>query len=509
MKKLTFILIAFLFAFSSCQTNQSGKQDTSINFEKVQVDGGLISGINNAEDGVFVFKGIPFAAPPVGDLRWREPQPIISWEGIRDASEFGASAIQNRNYSYLPWTEEFMVQNDISEDCLFLNVWTPAKTTSDNLAVMFFIHGGALTEGSGGIDVYNGMELAKKGIIVVTINYRLGVLGFLAHPELTAESPNHVSGNYGFLDQVAALKWVQNNIKNFGGDPSRVTIVGQSAGARSVSGLLASPVAAGLFSGAITQSGTSFTTGPMGSLTLEKAEQQGLEFAKMKGANSLADLRAMSYEEIIATDPAQPRIRYGGVIDGYYQPDELHNIYAEGKQNDVPFISGMNADETRYSGEQNDEFKKLYPSSNEEEQAAALKQAGQEQSRLNTYLWMEFRAKTAKTKSFEYFFEQAIPWPEHPEYGAFHTGEMPYVFDNLKMLERPWTDVDRSVAKSMSSYWVNFVKTGDPNGEGVPEWLPYSSDVKEVMRIGKDVGMMPIAATPERFDFLKKQLLKE
>ena len=505
MKKLTFALFAILFAFSSCQTNQSKKQDDSINFENVQVDGGIITGINNEADGLYIFKGIPFAAPPVGDLRWREPQPVIPWEGVRDATEFGASAIQTRNYSYLPWTEEFMVQNDISEDCLFLNVWTPAKTTSDNLAVMFFIHGGALTEGSGAIDVYNGEELAKKGIIVVTINYRLGVLGFLAHPELTAESPNNVSGNYGFLDQVAALKWVQNNIKNFGGDPSRVTIVGQSAGARSVSGLLASPVAAGLFSGAITQSGTSFTSGPMGSLTLEQAEKQGLEFQEMKGASSLADLRAMSYEEIIATDPEQPRTRYGGVIDGYYQPDELKNIYAAGQQNDVPFISGMNADETRYRGETGEEFVAQYGSDAEE----AIKLAGQEQSRLNTYLWMEFRTKTAKTKAFEYYFEQAIPWPEHPEYGAFHTGEIPYVFNNLKMLDRPWTDVDRSVAQAMSSYWVNFVKTGDPNGEELPEWLPYSSDVKEVMRIGKDVGMMPIAETEARFDFLKKQLLGE
>ena len=497
--KLPYLLL-FSVVMLSCGTNQKNKELID---PVVQTQSGYVKGVVNDSNNVVVFKGIPYAAPPVGDLRWREPQPVTPWQGVRDASKFGPSAIQVKAGSRLPWTKEFMVQNEISEDCLYLNVWTPAKTNSDKLAVFVFIHGGGLTEGSGAIDVYNGTELAEKGIIVVTINYRLGVLGFFAYPELTAESPHHVSGNYGFLDQVAALKWIQNNIANFGGDPSRVTIAGQSAGARSVSGLLASPLATGLFSGAITESGTSFTTGPMGSLTLDEAEKQGLEFAKMKGAGSLADLRAMSVEELMAADTSRPVIRFGGVIDGYYQPGELKNIYAEGKQNDVPFISGMNAGETRYRGDKGDEFVALYQSDSDD----AVKLAGQEQSRLNTWLWMQFRAKTAKTKSYEYYFERAIPWPEHPEFGAFHTGEIPYVFNNLKMLDRPWTDVDRKVAETMSSYWVNFVKTGDPNGESLPEWPPYSPDVKEVMEIGENTGMIPIAATEARFEFLKKQLL--
>ena len=510
--KLSYLyLLIFSMFVVSCTSEQVEPQLLD---STVETQSGLVKGVVNESNTIVSFKGIPYAAPPVGDLRWKEPQPPISWEGVRDASEFGASAIQNRVYSHVtkgtgPWSEEFMVQNEISEDCLFLNVWTPAKTTSDNLAVMVFIHGGGLSEGSGAVDVYNGEELAKKGIIVVAVNYRLGVLGFLAHPELTDESPNNASGNYGFLDQVAALKWVKNNIVAFGGNPSQVTIVGQSAGARSVSGLLASPLAAGLFHGAITQSGTSFTTGPMRALNLSEAETQGVEFAKSKGVSSIAELRAMSVEELTAADPSQSVSRFGSVIDGYFQPDELKAIYAEGKQNDVPFISGMNADETNYTGDKGNDFASLYPSNSEEETEAVLKLAGQEQSRLNTYLWMEFRAKTAKTNAYEYYFERAIPWPEHPEFGAFHTGEMPYVFNNLKMLDRPWTEIDMNVAETMSSYWVNFVKTGNPNGEGLPTWSSYSMNEKQVMQIGEEIDMIPIAGSEEKFDFLKNQLLGE
>ena len=210
-----------------------------------------MQGVVNETNTVVSFKGIPYAAAPIGDLRWKEPQPIESWEGVRDASEFGASAIQFRGYSREPWTSEFMVQDSISEDCLFLNLWTSAKTTEDKLPVLVYIHGGALTEGSGSVAVYDGDELAQKGIIVININYRLGALGYMAHPELTDESPNHSSGNYGFLDQVAALEWVKNNIAAFGGDPECVTIAGQSAGAMSVTQLTTSPLASGLFHRAI------------------------------------------------------------------------------------------------------------------------------------------------------------------------------------------------------------------------------------------------------------------
>ena len=505
--KIRFLyLSAFAFILLSCGTEQ---KDSTLLDPLVQTKSGPVKGVVNESNDVVTFKGIPYAAPPVGDLRWKEPQPVEPWEEVLDASEFCASCIQNRAYSRNPWTEEFMVQNEISEDCLFLNVWTPAKSADEKLPVFVYIHGGGLSEGSGAIAVYDGENLAKKGIIVVTINYRLGALGFLAHPELTAESPNNSSGNYGFLDQIAALKWIKNNISAFGGDPGTVAIAGQSAGAMSVNQLITSPLASGLFHRAITESGTSFASGMLGSSpTLEEAEEMGLDFAKQKGASNLAELRALSAEEILAPIEGGGMMRFRGNIDGYLQTADMKTIFAEGKQNDTPFITGMNADETRYSGEQNDEFKKLYPSSNEEEQAAAVKLAGQEQSRLNAWLWLEYRAKTANTKGYVYYFDRAIPWPEHPEFGAFHTAEVPYVFNNMdKVTSHNMTQRDTIIADNISSYWVNFIKTGDPNGPGLETWEPYTPGQYEVMELGEGFGMIPIAGSEEKLEFLKGQLL--
>jgi para-nitrobenzyl esterase len=500
----TLVAIALIIAVACSVTTRKGQ----ILDPLVQTKSGLVKGIINETGSVVIFKGIPYAAPPVGDLRWKEPQPPVSWEGVRDAGKFCASCIQTRAYSRNPWSKEFMVQDSISEDCLFLNIWTPAKTSGDKLPVLVFLHGGGMVEGSGAIDVYNGEELAHKGIIVVTINYRLGVLGLLVHPELTAESPYKSSGNYSYLDQVAALTWVKNNISAFGGDPVHVTIAGQSAGAGSVRMLLASPLAAGLFHGAITESGSSFagSTGG-GSNTLVEAEKRGIEFASYKGTSSISELRALSAREIIAVDTSKPPVRFGGIIDGHFLTSDIMTIYNEGKQNDVPFITGMNEGEVRYNGEKNKAFDALYPSKSKDEEVTAAKEAAQEQARLNTYLWLEFRSKTSKTNGYEYYFNRAIPWPEHPEFGAFHTSEVPYVFNNLKMLDRPFTAVDTMVADVMSSYWANFVKTGNPNGEGLPEWRAFS-DKKEVMRIGENMGMIPVAASQERYDFLKEQLLK-
>jgi para-nitrobenzyl esterase len=475
-----------------------------------QIESGLISGVKSENSDVLIFKGIPYAAPPVGNLRWRAPQPALAWKGVLTADKFGAAAMQILDRSRLPHTEEFMTQDSVSEDCLFLNLWTPAKTAGDKLPVLVWIHGGGLTEGAGSVKVYDGEELAKKGIIVVTINYRLGVLGFLAHPELTAESPDHVSGNYGLLDQLAALKWVKNNIAAFGGDPGCVTIAGQSAGAGSVRMLSISPLAKGLFHRAVTESGWSFASRK--TPTLSEAEVKGTEFAKAKGVSTLDELRAMSPKELIAISPNQNTVtimgRFDFNIDGVYLPAGVNETFAAGIQNDTPFMDGLNADETHYRGEQSDAFKALYPSSTEQEATAKLKEAGQEQSRLDTYLWLEYRAKTAKTNGYTYFFDRAIPWPAHPEFGAFHTSEVPYVFNNLKMLNRPWEETDKMVADRMSSYWVNFVKTGDPNGSGLPVWATFDSTRKETMELGKITGMMPIASSQAIFDFLKEQLMK-
>ncbi len=470
----------------------------------VKTQSGLVKGVLNASKSVLSFKGIPFAAPPVGDLRWRAPQAPLLWKGIRQADRFGASAIQIKQGSRNPWTHEFMVQNEISEDCLFLNIWTPGQSSGKKRAVLVYIHGGGFVEGSGGVDVYDGEELSKKGIVVVTINYRLGVFGFLAHPELSAESPHQVSGNYGILDQLAALQWIRRNIASFGGDPSRVTIAGQSAGASSINALILAPQAAGLFHGAITESGTKLMNASQNIPSLADAEKLGLKYAKAKGASSLTELRALSAETLMKPDTSKPQIRFGRVIDGYYQLTDMFSVFAQGKQNDTPFMNGYNADEMLYLGDKGQEFVGVYGAYDK----TLEKKAGQQQSLLNANLWMEHRAKTAKTNAYEYFFTRGIPWPEHPEFGAFHTGEVPYVFDNLKMINRPWTSLDTLVAEQMSSYWVNFVNTGNPNGKGLPAWSAYQPQNKQVMEIGTKTEMIPITENATQYEFLKRQLLK-
>jgi para-nitrobenzyl esterase len=263
--------------------------------DQVSVDGGAITGTTGVDSSIRAYKGIPFAAPPVGELRWREPQPVKSWTGTYAADKFAPACIQNVPRSRLPWTEEFMHQGSISEDCLYLNVWTGAETTNEKRPIMVYLYGGGFSEGSNAVAVYNGEELAKKGVVLVGINYRVGPFGFLAHPELTAESAHHASGNYGLLDQVAALRWVKHNMRAFGGDPDNVTIFGQSAGAMSVAMLMQSPLTEGLFKRAIIQSGPGlFPAGTLsGNTPLTEAEQAGVRFAGARGAATLADLRAM------------------------------------------------------------------------------------------------------------------------------------------------------------------------------------------------------------------------
>jgi para-nitrobenzyl esterase len=494
------IALAVLMMSCTGTQNKSKILDTTV---KTQY--GTIKGTVNESETVAMFKGIPFAAPPVGDLRWREPQPPEAWEGVRDASKFGANPIQVNNRR-LPWTDEFMIKGESSEDCLFLNVWTPAKSVSDKLPVMVWIFGGGLQEGSGSIDAYDGEELAKKGIIVVSINYRVGLMGFFAHPELTAESIHKSSGNYGFLDQLAALKWINANITEFGGDPQRVTICGQSAGSRSVHALTASPLAKGLFRGAIANSGASmdrFTS--FG--TLADAEKNGLEFAKTKGASTVAQLRAMSAADLIANSP-----RFGACIDGYYLPEDMVSIFKNGQQNDVPTMTGMVADEGSSSedygkgtkadyiekakknyGAKADEFLSLYPVNSDADVASMSIEAARENGRIATYKWAIFRGTTAKTPVYTYYFERGIPWPEHPEFGAFHTSDIPRFFNNLKKLDRPWTDEDRVLADKASSYWVNFVTNGDPNGAGLPVWPVFDANKMETLKLNAVIEPITIA----------------
>jgi len=356
-------------------------------------------------------------------------------------------------------------------------------------------------------NLHYGIE-SGKGLIVVTINYRLGILGFLAHPDLTKESEHNASGNYGLLDQIAALQWLKRNISAFGGDPARITISGQSAGAFSVHNLIASELARGLFHGAIAESGSTMATPPM--LSLTDAEKAGVTFAESKGAHSIKELRAMSATQLITN--ANIPIRIGPIVDGWSLANSPVAIIASGKHSDVPFLTGFNADEgsasrtygklkaTEFQKQVNDRYAEMapafltfYPSASDEAAATAQKESARDRNRVSMYVWTRTRATTSKSKAWTYFFTRAIPWPEHPEYAAFHTSEVPYVFGNLHLLNRPWSEIDRSLSEKMVAYWVNFVSKRDPNGKGLPRWPEFDANKHITFELGEKIGVMPIA----------------
>jgi para-nitrobenzyl esterase len=476
----------------------------------VRIDTGLTSGAVEP-NGVTAYLGIPFAAPPVGPLRWRPPQPAAHWDGVRPADHFGASCMQVETGSWLPWTEEFMTHGTISEDCLFLNVWTTAKPAGEKQAVMVFLYGGAFREGSSSVAVYNGSALARKGVVVVTVNYRVGALGFLAYPGLTQESKHHASGNYGLLDQIAALQWVQRNIDAFGGDPKRVTIFGQSAGAISVADLMRSPLAQGLFARAIAESGPGLFPESMlgGEETLAHREQQGVRYAESKGAHSLAELRAMPAADFFKSTPGSkggPEVG-GPFADGWV-------LTAKHPAHEVPLMVGMVAGDAAFAsgfgppmaptvsnytaaaqkayGAQAAAFLRLYPAEKDADVPAAKAASQTDRARVSIDVWCADQVKRSGTV-YTYYFDHAIPWPAHPEFGAFHTSEVPYIFETLKLLDRPWQPIDFKLSETMSSYWTNFAKTGDPNGPGLPRWPAYELESHTTMELGEHVGPIPVA----------------
>jgi para-nitrobenzyl esterase len=360
--------------------------------------------------------------------------------------------------------------------------------------------------------VYDGEELAKKGIVVVTINYRVGALGFLAHPWLSAESPNNASGNYGFMDQIASLKWMKANIAAFGGNPEKITVAGQSAGSRSVHQLTASPLAKGLFCGAVTMSGASMERIST-FISSDTALARGLRFTESLGVTSLEELRAKPATDLIAD--------FGASIDGYVLPETMVYIFEKGLQNDVPAMAGIVSDEgssregygkstveefiknaKETYGDQAGEFLSLYPAKTDEEAGIMSVEVARENGRVGLYAWALFRAQTARTPAYTYYFSRGIPWPEHPEFNAFHTGDVIYWFNNLKKLDRPWTQTDTIVAETASSYLVNFVIKGDPNGEGLPLWPAFDSAKAETLELGSETGVIPVA-TEDKIEFFK------
>jgi para-nitrobenzyl esterase len=502
--RIFLVLAISLISFSQAQKSTA----------TVRVEGGLVSGTQNEKGNVRIFRAIPFAAPPVGNLRWKTPQPALHWKGIRKCVAFSASAIQNKPVPFAMWSKEFMAPlQPLNEDCLYLNVWTSARSAKEKRPVIVWIHGGGFFSGSGSVPMYDGEAMAEKGVVYVTINYRLGIFGFFAHPELTLESGHRASGNYGILDQIAALQWVKKNISAFGGDPSRVTIAGQSAGSFSVNALMASPLAKGLFQRAIAESGAMFSPGPFAQ-KLEEAEKSGLKLSKSLHANSISELRAIPAGELLKAGSIS-----GLVIDGYVIPNDIYSIFKNGQQNDVPLLTGWNADEGLAFGMLQDaaafkaaaekkygslaaDFLKAYPADNNEQAAQSQKSLSRDQLfGWQNYTWAKMQTTTGKDKVFLYYFTR-VP-PGKPVYGAFHSSEIGYALHTLDRWDRPWEAWDRKLSDIMSSYWVNFAAQGDPNESGLPVWPAFEKTNFKLMELG-DQPVARDIPSQEQFDFMDK-----
>jgi para-nitrobenzyl esterase len=516
--------------------------------DQVTVESGKLKGAYNADHSVLMFKGVPFAASPVGDLRWKAPQPAQKWTGVRAADKFGPACLQTDVFGDIL---QFMRDAQPSEDCLNLTIWLPASAKSKSkLPIFLWYYGGGFVAGGNSEKRYDGEALAKKGVIVVEPNYRLGVFGFLSHPELTKESGHNSSGNYGLLDQVAALQWVVKNIAAFGGDPHNITIGGESAGSLSVSALMASPLSRNLFQKAIGESGAFFPASPSAGMQLRPVsvtEQTGLKFAESVGTKSLAELRAKSADEILqaAASKFNNGFAFGPSADGYYLPTDAVTIYGKGEQAKVPLLAGWNADEGKAQvllspqkptaagfkemaekrfAQNAAEFLKLYPASSDDEalvSAEAL--SGDDFIAFSTWKWMDLHSKSGATV-YQYRFEQVpkakpgekIGTLSVDEAGARHACEIEYVFQTLKLAheDTPWAEGDFKVSDAMATYWTNFIKTGNPNhpsdGKTLPNWPSYkgassndpSSDAYWIMHLsGKKLGAAPDTTRP-RYLFL-------
>ncbi len=503
--------------------------------DRVTVSNGVIEGLGAQKSGVRIFRGIPFAQPPTGDRRWKEPEPVKNWDGVRQAAKFGPRCMQAPIFGDMGFRS-----NGMSEDCLYLNVWTPAqsgkKSGKERLPVLVYFYGGGFVAGDGSEPRYDGESMAAKGVVTVTTNYRLGVFGFMAHPELTAESPHHASGNYALLDQAAALRWVQENIAAFGGDPKRVTIAGESAGSVSVSALMVSPLSKNLIAGAIGESGG--ITGTLPAVSLSQAEQAGTKFAAELGAGSLAALRAMDTQHIFepATKGGFASVgRFPIAIDGYFLTEDPATTYAAGRQSHVPLLIGWNSEEMTWRallrgqeptkenyekevraiyGAHADEALKLYAGATREEIiSAATDLAGDRFIGYSTWKWAELQSKTGGNPVYRYYYARprpamrsemgnatpglaggvvrdqkaATPAPP-PATGAVHSAEIEYCLGNLSTNNvYAWSPDDYKVSKVMQEYFANFIKKGDPNGRGLPAWAAANkgpgADAVTVMRL--------------------------
>jgi para-nitrobenzyl esterase len=486
-------------------------------------DSGKLEGVTDpGSPAIRIFRGIPFAAPPVGDLRWREPQRTTRWSGVRQANAFGPRCMQQPLYSDMMFRSP-----GTSEDCLYLNVWTPAKlgqASSGRLPVLVYIYGGGFMAGDSSEKRYDGAAMARRGIVVVTMNYRLGVFGFLAHPELTAASPHHSSGNYGLLDQVAALDWVRRNIAAFGGDPSRITIGGESAGSISVSALMASSLSRGAIAGAIGESGALMQkwTPP----TLADQESKGTAFGRSIGAPTIAALRAMPADKLLEAQGKADDLPVGAVIDGYFLSEPPSVTFASGKAAHVPLLVGSNSEEapgsavlgdgapsvasyrsglTRTLGNNADAIYALYPATIDADALpAATAVASDDFLGLPTWKWFDLQRRSGAPTYYYYYTHvrprfvtdtsaNPLPW------GAVHSAEIEYALGNLDANPLyAWTAADREVSATMSAYFANFIKSGNPNGGALPAWPKASRDPENIRRQVIDVDTQSVSFPEQR-----------
>jgi para-nitrobenzyl esterase len=525
------------------------QQEAAIPGNQVQISNGKLEGVTEAS-GIRSFKGIPFAQPPVANLRWKEPQPVKNWTGVRKADHFGNRGMQKPVFGDMGFRAD-----TLSEDCLYLNVWTPAKSGKEKLPVLVYFYGGGFVAGDGSEPRYDGESLSKKGIVTLTVNYRLGIFGFMAHPELTKESAHHASGNYGLLDQYAALKWVKENIAAFGGDPSRVTIAGESAGSIAVFAQMASPLSKNLIAGAIGESGAMINP-TLAPISLAEGEKRGTSFGSKIGANTLADLRKIPAATLLEQSYQNGMGGVPATIDGYFLPEVPVQLFASGKQAQVPLLVGWNSAEIPYQallkaeeptpanyikavkelyGNQSDTVLKLYPGKNNDEvvlSATAL--ASDRFIVYSTWKWADLQASTSKKPVYRYLFSKSKPPMTEAMKGAVpglaggitkatdggvkkaavsigapHAFEIEYAMGNLHYNKvYAWTTEDQKVSATMADYFANFIKTGNPNGGNLPQW-PVLESGENAKYINIDTETRAETETSRgRYLFLDKEYMK-
>jgi para-nitrobenzyl esterase len=505
--QLKFCLILFLSALIFIPFSLQAQQLNSIEV-KTELKNGTIAGLFDTKTNIKKYLGVPFAKPPVGELRWKAPQPMDNWKGVKETKKFGPRAVQAPIFGDMDFKSDGM-----SEDCLYLNVWTPASRNDKNLPVLVYFYGGGFSAGDGSEPRYNGEAMAQQGIVVVTINYRLNVFGFLAHPDLSAETAYKGSGNYGLLDQHASLQWVKENIAAFGGDPNKVTIAGESAGSASVSFQMASPLSKSLIAGAIGESGAGINP-TMKPSKLEDAEKIGSAFVTKAGYNSISEMRKVSTAEVYEIFLESKIFGFPITIDGYFLPKTLAEIFEAKEQAMVPLLAGWNSAELPgmifmqgqpYTSEafiakveqtypdHSAEVLALHPHSTPKEvERSATDLTADRFIAYSTWKWLDLHAKNSDQPVYRYLYSKLRPplkdsnlttglaggtvegGPKMPPpIGAPHACEIEYAMGNLPLVDVfAWTADDYKVSKTMMGFFANFIKTGDPNGENLPEWIP-------------------------------------